>query len=341
MGSGRGRDGTIQFVARNRLFSSARLIRKPGLGTAYVVWNTQSRIEDTKKKRAEREETTTQSTKQAMLDSWFNGARNLPQHAHEANISRISINISGTNHTSRAAHTFTLYSKFVMTATSVDFDIEPSMLSAGLWENPFLFRSRTLWFSIESVGAPHRAALMLAMESLKSAERVRCAIRPRLYPHLAVGPSESRLRTEGPVTDPSVWIHGSLCPFVGSSLPLFSGYQTRHFACYSEGRDCLYWPFSLPSLVSFQNTMLRRCHAKWIGYAGTSVRSPRSITASGNTMVQTLGHFSPAAPYGPDGAYWGLTQVRGSTNNSGKGMLMVPIVSQPYHGQIGGLLFTR
>ncbi|KAK1493820.1 hypothetical protein CTAM01_09281 [Colletotrichum tamarilloi] len=36
-------------------------------------------------------------------------------------------------------------------------------------------------------------------------------------------------------------------------------------------------------------------------------------------MVETLGHFSPAAPYGPDGAYWGLAQVRGSTNNSGKG----------------------
>ncbi|KAK1493763.1 hypothetical protein CCUS01_03064 [Colletotrichum cuscutae] len=197
-----------------------------------------------------------------------------------------------------------------MTATSVDFDIEPSMLSAGLWENPFLFR---LWFSIESVGAPHRAALMLAMESLKSAERVRCAIRPRLYPHLAVGPSESRLRTEGPVTDPSVWIHGSLCPFVGSSLPLFSGYQTRHFACYSEGRDCLYWPFSLPSLVSFQNTMICR-------HIVPVAKGPQSAlhNVDGNTMVQTLGHFSPAAPLDQQ-------RLRYLMSLSGKGMLMVPI----------------
>ncbi|KAK1534012.1 hypothetical protein CPAR01_10720 [Colletotrichum paranaense] len=54
-------------------------------------------------------------------------------------------------------------------------------------------------------------------------------------------------------------------------------------------------------------------------------------------MVQTLGHFSPAAPYGPDGAYWGLPKCEARPTT----FALSDVACLPYHGQIGGLLFTR
>lgn len=228
------------------------------------------------------------------------------------------------------------YSKLVMTATSVDFDIELSMLSAGLRESLFLFRSctstqmdtlrlsdfqtlvlyRKRWCPTQRrplVSCPaisrqpnlqwNRSSLLWVFAVFVARSARACTLQ------LVLGkPPKGRRPRCGPLCmDP--WISVPFCRFLSSTIFWTPDYEccsllatlrveaasdslSLHRRCYvSTVLGSPLFTHCSCQIVFFQSAMLGRCHAKWIGYAGTScvlrthVLSPVAIVADDSSLT--------------------------------------------------------